>query len=77
MSHCLLKQQEIPLFKFLSVSQIFFEIKKNIKKKEISQKKKKNKKKKIKNKKKKKKKKNFQNSKNSQLNQCECQKMSL
>ena len=42
MSHCLLKEQEIHLFKFLSVSLIFFQIKKNLKKNKISKKKKKN-----------------------------------
>ena len=40
MSHCLLKEQEIHLFKFLSVSLIFFQIKKNLKKNKISKKKK-------------------------------------
>ena len=40
MSHCLLKEQEIHLFKFWSVSLIFFQIKKNLKKKKISKKKK-------------------------------------
>ena len=41
MSHCLLKDQEIFLFKFLSVILIFFQIKKNLKTNEISKKKKK------------------------------------
>ena len=39
MSHCLLKDQEIFLFKFLSVILIFFQIKKNLKTNEISKKK--------------------------------------
>ena len=38
MNHCFLKQQHILLFKLLSVSLIFFQIKKHIKKKEISKK---------------------------------------
>ena len=45
MSHCLLKEQELLLFKFLLVSLIFFQIKKNIKKIETSKKKKRKKKK--------------------------------
>ena len=40
MSHCLLKEQEIHLFKFLSVSLIFFQIKKNLKKKKKNENKK-------------------------------------
>ena len=47
MSYCLLKEQELLLFKFLLVSLIFFQIKKNIKKIETSKKKKKRKKKKF------------------------------
>ena len=59
MSHCLLKEQEIHLFKFLSVSLIFFQIKKNIKKNKISKKKK------------------NENKKFLELNQCQCQTMSV
>ena len=59
MSHCLLKEQEIHLFKFLSVSLIFFQIKKNIKKNKISKKKK------------------NENKKFLELNQCQCQPMSV
>ena len=59
MSHCFLKEQYILLLKFLWVSLIFFQIKRNIKKMK-SQKKKKNKKKKF-----------------SELNQCQCQTMSV
>ena len=59
MSHCLLKEQELLLFKFLLVSLIFFQIKKNIKKIETSKKKKTKKKK------------------NSELNQFQCQTMSV
>ena len=39
MSHCLLKEQDIVLFKFFSVSFIFFEIKKISKKKKKCEKK--------------------------------------
>ena len=59
MSHCLLKEQEIHLFKFLSVSLIFFQIKKDIKKNKISKKKK------------------NENKKFLELNQCQCQTMSV
>ena len=59
MNHCFLKEQYILLLKFLWVSLIFFQIKRNIKKMK-SQKKKKN-----------------ENKKFSELNQCQCQTMSV
>ena len=68
MSHCLLKDQGIFLFKFLSVILIFFQIKKNLKTNEISKKKKKIKKKFFSAQK-------FQNSINVSVRQCQCQTM--
>ena len=61
MSHCFLKEQYILLLKFLWVSLIFFQIKRNIKKMKSQKKKKKMKTK------------NFLNSINVSVRQCQCQ----